>query len=75
MAWCGDTQFCLVKNGKIVYITEAHKPNDNIEKERIEKCGGNVSFASGTWRVNSSLAVARSFGNYSSIEIKKDEFS
>ena len=46
MAWCGDTQFCLVKNGKIEYITEAHKPGSQKEKERIEKEGGSVSFVS-----------------------------
>lgn len=63
MAWCGDTQFCLVKNGKIEYITEAHKPGSQKEKERIEKEGGSVSFVSGDWRVNGSLSVARAFGD------------
>lgn len=38
------------------YISQA-------EKERVEKAGGRVDFASGKWRVNGRLAVTRSFGD------------
>jgi protein phosphatase 1L len=62
VAWCGDTQFCLVKNGQINFITEEHKPNNPSEKKRIEDTGGTVSYVSEAWRVNGSLAVSRSFG-------------
>lgn len=63
VAWCGDTQLCLVKNGKISFMSDVHKPNNETEKARIEKSGGTVAFAANTWRVNGSLAVARSFGD------------
>lgn len=62
VAWCGDTQFCLVKNGQINFITEEHKPDKPNEKKRIEETGGTVNFVSEAWRINSSLAVSRSFG-------------
>ncbi len=63
VAWCGDTRFCLVKNGKIAFISNEHKPEDESEKKRIENAGGTVSFTSGAWRINGSLAVSRSFGD------------
>jgi len=63
IAWCGDTRLCLVRNGKIVYLTEEHKPENEAEKSRILKAGGTVSFVSNAWRVNDSLAVSRSFGD------------
>lgn len=36
-----------------------HKPDDPIEKERIEKAGGYVQ----TGRVNGNLAVSRALGD------------
>ena len=63
MAWCGDTQFCIVKNGKLDFITKTHSPNNEQEKARIEKNGGSVSHVSNVWRLNGSLGVARSFGD------------
>jgi len=63
VAWCGDTRFGLVKNGKLCFITSEHKPDDPKEKARIEAVGGNVTFTSGAWRIDSTLSVARSFGN------------
>lgn len=63
LAWCGDTQFCLVKNGKISYVTQEHKPNNPNERKRIEESGGQVTYASEAWRINGSLSVARSFGD------------
>jgi serine/threonine protein phosphatase PrpC len=66
VAWCGDSQFCLVnKNGHVKYLTEPHKPNNPKEQERIERGGGTVTCCHGanTWRINSTLAVSRSFGD------------
>ena len=63
VAWCGDTRFGLVKNGKLCFITSEHKPDEPEEKARIEAAGGNVTFTSGAWRIDSALSVARSFGN------------
>ncbi len=44
-------------------MTEAHKPNNAKEKERIEKLGGCVIYSAKDWRVNGTLSVARSFGD------------
>lgn len=64
VAWCGDTQCILVKqSGRVAFVSGAHKPNSELEKRRIEASGGSVSFQSSAWRVNGSLAVARSFGD------------
>ena len=63
VAWCGDTRLGLVRNGKLCFITSEHKPDDPEEKARIEAVGGNITFTSGAWRIDSALSVARSFGN------------
>ena len=39
-----------------------HKPEDESEKERIEKAGGVVVYL-GAWRVNGVLSVARAIGD------------
>ena len=39
-----------------------HKPEDQSEKERIEKAGGVVVYL-GAWRVNGVLSVARAIGD------------
>lgn len=53
----------LVKNGQISFLTTEHKPDNEDEKARILAAGGNVSYVSNCWRVDGSLAVARSFGD------------
>jgi protein phosphatase 1E len=63
IAWCGDSQLCLVKNGHISYLTKPHKPSDQSEQKRIDSMGGSVSFISNAWRVSGILGVARSFGD------------
>jgi serine/threonine protein phosphatase PrpC len=45
-------------------LTTDHKPNDPIERERIERCGGTVEIAAGgVSRLNGDLAVCRGFGD------------
>lgn len=63
LAWCGDSQACLIKNGRVSFINDMHKPDSEKEKQRIEAHGGTVSFSSNAWRINGSLSVARSFGD------------
>jgi len=63
VAWCGDTRFGLVKDGKLYFVTNEHKPDDLEEKARIEAAGGSVTFTSGAWRIDSALSVSRSFGD------------
>ncbi|CAJ0609763.1 unnamed protein product [Cylicocyclus nassatus] len=53
---------CDLKN-QMVSLSKDHKPNDPIERKRIENAGGYVSFENGTYRVQGILAVSRSFGD------------
>ena len=63
VAWCGDSQFCLIKNRRVEFLTDIHKPDSETEKRRIEAAGGYVSCTANTWRINDVLAVSRSFGD------------
>jgi serine/threonine protein phosphatase PrpC len=64
-AHVGDSRAVLSNNGKIDFVTSDHKPNREDEKMRITDAGGRVGFFFGSWRVNASLAVSRSIGDYS----------
>ncbi|KAK6191299.1 hypothetical protein SNE40_003026 [Patella caerulea] len=64
IAWLGDSQAVLVKDGQTVDVMNPHKPDRADEKERIEKLGGIVVWF-GTWRVNGAIAVARAIGDKS----------
>ncbi|EGD72317.1 hypothetical protein PTSG_00335 [Salpingoeca rosetta] len=63
LAWAGDSQAMLIKNGEPHHLTEPHKPEREDEKKRIADAGGIVINRMGTWRVNAMLAVSRSFGD------------
>ncbi|XP_071499786.1 protein phosphatase 1F-like [Diadema antillarum] len=62
LAWLGDSQAVLMRDGKAVTIMDPHKPDREDEKKRIEELGGCVVWF-GAWRVNGSLAVSRSIGD------------
>ncbi|KAM8961620.1 protein phosphatase 1F [Pelodytes ibericus] len=62
VAWLGDSQALLVKQGNYVTLMEPHKPEREDERERIESLGGCVTFM-GCWRVNGTLAVSRAIGD------------
>lgn len=62
LAWLGDSQAVLMRNGKAVTIMEPHSPEREDEKQRIEEMGGCVVWF-GAWRVNGSLSVSRSIGD------------
>ncbi|OWF42240.1 protein phosphatase 1E-like [Mizuhopecten yessoensis] len=62
LAWLGDSQAMLVKNGEAVVLMDPHKPEREDERRRIEAAGGCVLFM-GTWRVNGNLAVSRAIGD------------
>lgn len=63
LAWLGDSQALLVRNGKEEEVMEAHKPDREDERQRIEDLGGCVTFM-GCWRVNGTYAVSRAFGDF-----------
>jgi len=60
----GDSRLVVVyKSGHTKQITTDHKPDDNIEKIRIEKIGGEVyKDSEGVFRVG-QLSLARAFGD------------
>eukprot|EP00920_Eleutheroschizon_duboscqi_P019151 GHVT01045351.1.p1 GENE.GHVT01045351.1~~GHVT01045351.1.p1 ORF type:complete len:418 (+),score=109.24 GHVT01045351.1:1295-2548(+) len=71
-AHCGDSRAVLCRGGQAVALTLDHKPNNRLERERIERAGGVVMNLGGTWRLLSvsietkkafGLATSRAFGD------------
>lgn len=56
----GDSRCVLGTNKTAKGMSEDHKPDDDIEKKRIEKAGGSVHVG----RVEGNLAVSRAFGDF-----------
>jgi protein phosphatase 1B len=56
----GDSRCVIGTNKEAKGMSEDHKPDDTIEKTRIEKAGGYVHFG----RVEGNLAVSRAFGDF-----------
>jgi len=59
----GDSRAVLVRNGSAIRFTEDHKPCNDDEEERIRALGGWVT-RDEVSRVNGSLAVSRSIGDF-----------
>ncbi|XP_076344596.1 uncharacterized protein LOC143244218 [Tachypleus tridentatus] len=62
LAWLGDSQAMVVRQGVPLSVTSPHKPDREDERQRIENAGGCILFI-GTWRVNGTLAVSRALGD------------
>ncbi len=57
----GDSRAILIgKDGKIKFATLDHKPDDEMEAQRIRSAGGSVQFG----RVDGELAMSRSIGDW-----------
>lgn len=56
----GDSRAVLSRGGQAVSLSEDHKPDNAIEKERVQAAGGEVKFG----RVNGDLAVSRAVGDF-----------
>lgn len=61
IAWVGDSQALLVRQGRVYQCVHPHKPEREDEKLRIQEKGGTVIHW-GVWRVNGQLAVSRAIG-------------
>ncbi|RWS03138.1 putative protein phosphatase-like protein [Dinothrombium tinctorium] len=62
VANAGDSRCVLCRNGKAVDMSVDHKPEDELERQRIEKAGGEVT---SDGRVNGGLNLSRAIGDHS----------
>jgi serine/threonine protein phosphatase PrpC len=62
----GDSRCVLSHKGQAVEMSHDHKPDNDIEKERIQRAGGYISDG----RINGNLNLSRAIGD---LEYKKDE--
>lgn len=62
MAWVGDSQAIIVRQGMPILCMEIHKPERQDERQRIEEMGGSVTYQDG-WRVNNAVGVSRAIGD------------
>ncbi|KAK4590089.1 hypothetical protein RGQ29_020594 [Quercus rubra] len=66
VANAGDSRCVMCKKGQAYNLSEDHKPDLELEKERILKAGGFIQFG----RVNGSLNLARAIGD---VEFKQNK--
>ena len=64
-AHAGDSRALLVREDKVIRMTEDHKPNRLTERKRITAAGGKVSrsFFSSVYRIHGELAISRAIGD------------
>lgn len=62
----GDSRAVLCSSGgKAKDLSEDHKPQDALEKARIEAAGGRVAAWGPCWRIDGGLNLSRAFGDFS----------
>ena len=61
VANAGDSRCVVSRNGKAIDMSVDHKPEDDIERERISKAGGKVTRDG---RVNGGLNLSRAIGDH-----------
>lgn len=57
----GDSRCVVCRNGKALDMSFDHKPEDQIEFDRIKKAGGRVTLDG---RVNGGLNLSRAIGDH-----------
>ncbi|RWS29327.1 putative protein phosphatase 2C 11-like isoform X1 [Leptotrombidium deliense] len=62
VANAGDSRCVICRNGKAIDMSIDHKPEDEYERRRIEKAGGEVT---SDGRVNGGLNLSRAIGDHS----------
>lgn len=60
MANAGDSRSVLSRSGKAIPLSDDHKPESEVEKNRITKAGGTIT----NGRVNGGLNLSRSMGDF-----------
>ena len=61
VANAGDSRCVVCRDGKAIEMSFDHKPEDDIERQRIEKAGGTVTKDG---RVNAGLKLSRAIGDH-----------
>jgi len=61
----GDSRAVLCRDALAIQLTRDHKPNDPIERRRVEKVGGKVNRVHGVYRINGNLSLSRAIGDRS----------
>lgn len=61
VANAGDSRCVVSRDGKAVEMSIDHKPEDEIERKRVEKAGGKVTLDG---RVNGGLNLSRAIGDH-----------
>lgn len=60
----GDSRGILIRDGKAINLSTDHKPEDKLEKRRIEHAGGQVVNRGDCWRIDGILNLSRALGDY-----------
>lgn len=60
-SFAGDSRCVVCRNGKALEMSIDHKPEDQVEFERIQKAGGRVTLDG---RVNGGLNLSRAIGDH-----------
>mmetsp|Transcript_64967 Transcript_64967/g.149063 ORF Transcript_64967/g.149063 Transcript_64967/m.149063 type:complete len:381 (+) Transcript_64967:31-1173(+) len=73
VANCGDSRAVLCRGGRAKALTKDHKPNDPVERQRIQAAGGQVQSSNlgkrVQYRINGNLNLSRALGD---LDFKKD---
>jgi len=65
VANCGDSRATLCRAGTAVECTDDHKPENDVERERIQAAGGHVGKVGPCYRVDGwGLNLSRAFGDF-----------
>ncbi|UYV70769.1 PPM1G [Cordylochernes scorpioides] len=73
VANAGDSRCVVCRDGQAIEMSMDHKPDDDPERERIQKAGGQVT---SDGRVNGGLNLSRAIGDHSykrNPEVKPEE--
>lgn len=60
----GDSKGISIENKNLVLSTTIHRPNNPLEKLRIEKNKDTISNDNGIFRINNIISLSRSFGDF-----------
>mmetsp|Transcript_41669 Transcript_41669/g.90025 ORF Transcript_41669/g.90025 Transcript_41669/m.90025 type:complete len:567 (-) Transcript_41669:218-1918(-) len=60
----GDSRAMIIRNGRAMALSDDHKPENPLERRRIEEAGGAVVKAGPCFRIDNNLNLSRAFGDF-----------